>query len=454
MNQTALVLLLALAALPLGAAEKVTVRQLQTVIASAQAAGDSDGKIARRIDKMTLTERLTDATLSALLQVTPLKPLGVETRRELQIQADRSAFLEPPVSELPDAPQPAMSGQKLMIARAINYTAGFIRNLPDFICTEVIRRLDDDPTRPRDKTEKWKHIRLRDTLVQQLTFNHGKESPLIQTVNGRPYDRKQEMMGMVTQGEFGNMLSLMLLGNSALKAWWSHWETIDGKRLAVFHYAVDRAHSQYAVSYCCHVIRSPRGNVLPSTITVAFRGEIFLDAASGKIYRLTWQAAHIPSGFPTRQMSTLVEYRPVDIGGRSYMCPLKSISVSDSVLYAAEGPFTYPIHSINEVRFTQYRKFETEATLIADRASRAQKAGSPQLKNPMSIQVMTPEVTAHPETPFVPSGLLPAPPEISGEASAPEEPASVHPLTAFPLPLPPPFSSVAPGGANGVGSEF
>ncbi len=444
MKQTVIALLLMLAALPLAAAEKDTVQQMEAVITSAQAAGDTDGQIARKIDRMTLTERLTDATLAALLKKTP----GTETARELQIQADRSAFGEPPASELPEAARPAISELRLMIARAVNYTSGFIHNLPDFICTEAIRRLDDDPTRPLEKAAKWKHIRVRDTLVQQLTFEHGRESTTVQMVNGRAYNGRQEMLGMVTRGEFGNMLSVMLLGKSGLKAWWSHWETLDGKRLAVFHYAVDRAHSTYAISYCCHVIQGPGGRAMPNTIITAFQGELFLEPASGTIFRVTWQTVGIPAAFPTRQTSTLVEYRPVDIGGRSYMCPVKSISISDSVIYAAEGPFTYPIHSINEVRFTHYRKFETEATFLEDRASRGRKAGLPQLKN-SSVQVMTPEVTVQPEAPFVPPELPPTLTAIPEEKSGPEESASLHPLTAFPLPAPPPFLSAPETAQNG-----
>ena len=431
-------MLLALAALPLRAADKLTVQQLRIAIASAQAAGDSDREIARRIDKITLTERLTDATLAAIVRQIP----GTETERELQIQADRSAFLEPPASEQVEAPRPAMEEQRLIIARTIRYTAGFIHGLPDFICTEVIRRLDDDPTRRSDKAEKWKHIRLLDTVVQQLTFNHGQESSVFQMVNGRPYRGKQALSGMVTRGEFGNMLGMMLLGNSDMKAWWSHWEMIDGKRLAVFHYAVDKAHSQYAVSYCCHEIRTPDGRILPSTIIVAFEGELFLDPATGTIYRATWQTVHVPSGFPTRLTSTLVDYRQVDIGGRSYMCPVKSVSVSDSVMYSAIGPFTYPLHSINEARFTQYRKFAADATLMTRRASPSQKAGPSPLADSGSIQVMTPEVTVQPEAPLVLTNSFPGPTSIQGDAGAPEESASVQPLTMFPLPLAPPFDPI------------
>ena len=347
-------------------AQKTTVAQLEAVIASAQAAGESDGAIAQRIIGLTLAERLTERALTALRQ----KGYGPYTSQELRIQSDKSAFLEPPAAELPQSPKPRLEEQRLIIARAINYTANFIHSLPDFICTRTTRRLDDDPQRTDKKAERWQKIRVRDTLVQQLTFNHGKESAEFRMVDGRPYRGKRALNGLVTSGEFGNMLAMMLLGKSGLKAWWGHWENIDGKQVAVFHYAVDQAHSQYAISYCCHLIRDSAGRIIPETVVAAFTGELFLEPATGAVYRATWQTVHLPRDYPTRQSGTFVEYRPVDIGDKTYICPVKSVTISDSVMYATAGPATYPLHSINESRFTDYRKFDSEAMFLADGASR------------------------------------------------------------------------------------
>ncbi len=257
----------------------VTVQQLQSIVAAGRRAHDSDQEVAQQVASVTLTERLTDATLATLLDKAP----GPDTTQELRIQADKSAFLLPPTAELPQAPKPAMNDQRLMIARAVNYTAGFIANLPDFICKRTVRRLDDNPLQPAKKTERWQKIWLRDSLVQQLTFNHGKESSAFQTMNGRVYRGKREVNGLVTTGEFGNMLAMMLIGKTGLKAWWNRWETVDGKRLAVFRYSVDQAHSQYAISYCCHQIKDSYGRIIPDTIVAAFGGELFLDPATGVI---------------------------------------------------------------------------------------------------------------------------------------------------------------------------
>lgn len=419
----------------------VTVQQLTAIVASGRSAHDSDEALAQKIAGVTLSERLTDATLAALLEKTP----GPETTQELRIQADKSAFLQPPAAELPQAPKPAMSEQRLMIARAINYTAGFIANLPDFICTRTVRRLDDNPLLPSKKSERWQGIWSRDTLVQQLTFNHGKESSTFQMVNGHVYRGKREMNGLMTTGEFGNMLAMMLIGKTGLKAWWNRWENVDGKRLAVFRYYVDQAHSQYAISYCCHQIKDSYGRIIPATIVAAFGGELFFDPASGVIYRVTWRTLHLPEGYPTKESSTLVEYRRVYIGGNPYVLPARSLTVSDSLVYPNQGPTTYPLHSINESKFSEYRKFDTDATLLADGSSHHAKA-----QPAPPVQVMTPEVVAQPGETFDPSedsdkGVPAAapkevPPAITaGNAPALTEVADASPSPMFSLPVAPPF---------------
>lgn len=423
----------------------ISVAQLQAMVAAARSAHDSDEDLAQKIAGVTLADRLSDATLAALLE----KPTGPDTAQELRLQADKSAFLLPPSAELPQDPKPSMSEQRLMIARAINYTAGFVANLPDFICKRIVRRLDDNRIPPSNRAERWRKIWLRDTLVQQLTFNHGKESSAFEMVNGHVYRGKREVNGLVTTGEFGNMLAMMLLGKTGLRAWWNRWETVDGKRLAVFRYSVDRAHSQFAISYCCHLIKDSYGRIIPDTIVAAFGGELFLDPASGVIYRVTWRTLHLPEGYPTKQSSTLVEYRQVYIGGTPYVLPSRSLTISDSVVYVDQGSVTYPLHSINESKFTDYRKFDADATLLADGSSHHEKA------QPVPpVQVMTPEVVAEPGETFDPSedsdkdteasaaAPKPALPLVTGgNAPTLTEVADASPSPMFNLPVAPPFTT-------------
>jgi hypothetical protein len=158
------------------------------------------------------------------------------------------------------------------------------------------------------------------------------------------------------------------------------------------------------VNYCCKAIFGLGGRRLPNTILVAFHGELFIDPVSGTIARATWRAVNVPEGFPTRQTGTVVEYRAVDIGGKSYICPVKSLTLSDSLVYTADGSHAFPVRSINEARFTDYRKFETEATFMT---GQVRSEDVPMIIIPSGV----PErVWTVPDWPFAPTP--PAPPFV------------------------------------------
>ena len=208
MGAIVLTSLLIFAAFRSDAETQVTLQQLEDILASARSEGKSDKKVAGTLAKVALTERLTDSRLATLSREAP----GTETQEELHTLATWSAFLLPPASELPTDAKPPISEQKLIIARATNYAAHFVHSLPNFICEEVIRRLDDNPLGDRLEKTTWNQIRLRDTVVQQLTFYHGKESSVIRAVNGRADTDSPNMTGMSTRGErvrkhaFGDVL--------------------------------------------------------------------------------------------------------------------------------------------------------------------------------------------------------------------------------------------------------
>ncbi len=136
------------------------------------------------------------------------------------------------------------------------------------------------------------------------------------------------------------------------------------------------------------------------------------------------------------------------IGGNPYVLPARSLTISDSLVYPNEGPTAYPLHSINESKFTEYRKFDTEATLLAEGASHHKKEPPPP-----PVQVMTPEVVAQPGEAFDPSedsdsdkqapaaGRTPASPaEVAGNAPTLTEVADASPSPMFNLPVAPPFT--------------
>jgi hypothetical protein len=324
----------------------------------------SDESAARALGEVYLTERLTDETLARMMRAAP----GPKTQAALQDLAADSPFLDPPLAELPQRERPAMDEQKAWLARAVQYASGFVRALPDFVCSIETRLLDDDPHRGNGAEGKWERFHLRDVAVSGLTFEGGKETYTIQTINGRPARDSKPLRGLTTWGEFGPQMAELFLADNDASFFWNHWETFGGKELAVIGYSVNAAHSHYAVTWCCSTIIGAEGKYPPVTTNVAYTGQVFLDPDSGSILRLTRQTADLPIDSHIDIIRTVVEYRPVAIGGATYVCPFRSISVSRETRNTARKSYDYSpetITNFNEVRFTGYHKFETESKLLS-----------------------------------------------------------------------------------------
>ncbi|MGO9095002.1 MAG: VWA domain-containing protein [Bryobacteraceae bacterium] len=369
---------LALAALlptPLPAASRVTVRQLEEMLTAARTSRLRDRDIAQEIGRVEPSERITQATLEGLS-----RGQGEGTKFALRVLADESAFLDPPAAELPTGGPPAPEEQKAILDRAFDYAAGYIRNLPNFRCTQNTRRLESDPTPVLGKEAvSLGHLRLRDSIVSDLAFENGAESQQVRSVNGQPRKSKTPLQGLTTYGEYA---SIMASPFGRAKAQWSHWEAIDGKRAAVFTYFIDHAHADFVLMLCCAAgLRNQRQE------TVATQGALFIEPASGAIFRVTRQAVDIPAGFPVRRSDTAVEYRRVDIGGESSICPVRSIVISDNLqpdepsMHRIDhvGPGGTGLHvlRLNEVEYTDYHKFAAESRLLAgDVPLEEKKAGA------------------------------------------------------------------------------
>ena len=118
----------------------LTVQQLGEMLASAHASRLSDAEIAAELGMVELTERLTEGTLATLW-----REQGGRTKFALWILADESASLDPPASELPSEAPPDLGDQKAILARAGGYAIAYISDLPNFTCTQLTRRFQDDP---------------------------------------------------------------------------------------------------------------------------------------------------------------------------------------------------------------------------------------------------------------------------------------------------------------------
>jgi len=185
----------------------------------------------------------------------------------------------------------------------------------------------------------------------------------------------------------------------------------------------------------------------------AYHGEIAIDPADGTILRLTL-IADLKKVDPVVTSDILVDYGPVAVGGKTYICPIKSISMSlarvqivgGMRMQNAHGVLTQPTENgtppplqtmLNEVEFEQYHLFHAEARVLTDRnekfggnaaapADRAEAEGNSRVTagNPDAVEKPAPVVAE--KNPVIPSGTAVA------SASAP--PAPIRAATPVAIP--------------------
>jgi hypothetical protein len=220
---------------------------------------------------------------------------------------------------------------------ALQYSA----SLPDFLCTEVVRRTHD----PRGNGW-WQDL---DTLTVKLSyFGHREDYKLIE-VDGKPTLLDYELVaGGWSAGEFGTRLYSLFDPRSQGDFRWKGWSTLRERRVARFSYRIARENSNYRLVYGSELAE-------PNEIIVAYHGDVYVDEETHLALRLTLRAEITP-GFPINRNESSVDYEFAEVGGKRYLLPSLARSVAKSGKYAAE----------NNVEFRDYRKFQAEATLTFD----------------------------------------------------------------------------------------
>jgi hypothetical protein len=101
-----------------------------------------------------------------------------------------------------------------------------------------------------------------------------------------------------------------------------------------------------------------------------FHGEFSIDPESGAILRLTMQADLRPR-LPLDESNIMVEYGPVNIGGKTYICPLRSVSISrarrfmDIHEWGEDFKVYAPFETVlNDMVFGQYHLFHSSARML------------------------------------------------------------------------------------------
>jgi hypothetical protein len=347
--------------------EKISVTQLENLLESAQR--KSDWKIADRLSRLELTERLSPAQRLRLESRLP----GIHSRQALTALADESEFMDPPADEALEKAVPSPAEQKAILSLASVYLNQSIPNLPNFLATRSTDIYEEtppesDPVRETDVPGQPLHWVAR-TETSVVNRNGGEREDID---HGKDELIDKSSLRMETSGEFGPMLASLLSDILHGSFEWSQWEQGVSGPLAVFHYSIPAQWSGF------RIVGSPPWTAFRKI--PAYHGVIVLDAASGQIQRVTREAEMGPDD-PVSRADVLVEYGSVQIDGKNYRCPVRSVAVTrvqiiptnHSVMLSTDKQLTdsrsTPGHGpmqmkLNDIRFTDYRKFGSKARVI------------------------------------------------------------------------------------------
>ncbi|MGA3045638.1 MAG: hypothetical protein ABSD67_03395 [Terracidiphilus sp.] len=342
------------------ASQSVAVDELQRILTEDK--GKPDAVVARQLSGLVLTERLSDARLASLEQSVP----GTQSRSMLVALADASVFLAPAAADVLFQAAPDLSEQRHMIALTVDYLGKTLPKLPNFYATRTTIRYDGDARTVkrggliyRDDSS-WREVGSSKVVVK---YRDGEE--VVDPVEGRKRKPHSKDERLITRGTFGPILSTVIVDAAHGEMHWDRWERGDTGKLAVFRYTVPENQSHYSVGF--HALLSEQGEPKDAT---GYHGEVAIDPETGTILRLTVQA-ELPLGSPIFRGDIMVEYGPVEIGGKTYTCPTRSVSISltaeglSGAIHPTDRPTREPNATLlNDVTFEDYHLFRSESRIL------------------------------------------------------------------------------------------
>jgi hypothetical protein len=311
----------------------ITVQQLESFVASVR--GKPDAEVASEIAGMELTERLSAVRFARCQANLP----GPRAKTALLVLADRSAILDSPADEILAKEEPDLATQKKMIALTVDYVNNTMHRLPNLSATRITTTFERVST-----SHNPIHPVAKSSVV--ILYRDGQEQVRLHGL--------YKAVGLTTSGEFGPILNTALLDSVHGNLKWSHWQQGTAGPEAVFRYSIGWQKSHYKVD----------GE------TTAYTGEIAIDPFSGAILRIVFRTDLDPNN-PLGTFSPLsrtadisVEFGPVELGGKTYICPLKGVALSNRM--DLTSPMQADVIWLNDRVFENYHLFRSDVRIVPD----------------------------------------------------------------------------------------
>jgi hypothetical protein len=237
-----------------------------------------------------------------------------------------------------------------VLEKSRNATLAATQAMPDFIVRQQIIR-----SYALGETENW-HVQDRLTIIVTYRANEGEDYKVL-AVNGIPPNKGiegrtyQELGGTSSSGEYVTMLFLLFRPESQTRFQAVDTDLIRGRRAIVYEFEVKQVNSRQTIT--------TSGN---RTVTVGYRGRVWIDRETFRVLRVEDIATNIPEGFPVRNKTSLTDYDWITIAERQYLLPIL-VDLRMSTLVEGSGQL---VQTRNEIRFRNYQKYGTEVKIIED----------------------------------------------------------------------------------------
>jgi len=244
-----------------------------------------------------------------------------------------------------DGPSKLNASEQATVLGAIReYALNYTRSLPNYTCTQVIRRESTTTFGNPPVT-----IPQADLIEEELSVVDRKEVRKVTKINGKtafngdPYQLK----GPSSRGEFGNLLDTLFDPETNADFRWDRIATLNGRRMYVFAFRVAQ----------------PKGYTLDEpkrTIRVAYRGSLYADYQTKAVIRIQLDCINIPVTSAYQAVELTLDYKPTQVAGQEFTLPSHYRMHTRTTL----GETT------NDVDYRSYRRFSSEATIVFDDGTR------------------------------------------------------------------------------------
>lgn len=357
--------------------KNLSIEQMEQMLIKLQ--GKPDGKVAGELEDLQLTERVSPARLARWETGFP----GKRTHEELMKLADMTSFMNPPASDVLRDPPPDVETEERMLALAFDYVRLTTAKLPNFYATRETTHFEDTlthraeytysgsmameghgsmalptPTPGMDSITEYRGLHSTGEYSMTVTYRDGHEA--LDEVTDKRKKEEESTLGLTSSGEFGPILGALVKDVVHTGVSFLRWEQGNGEPAAVFRFAVPANQSHFRIEIN---LGGKEERFFP-----AYHGEIEIDPATGEILRLSEVADSAPQNELMRA-AIVVEYAPVKIGDQSYICPVRGVAFSMVSVPkgSAADDASKPVQiNLNDVAFTHYHEFGSEARIVAN----------------------------------------------------------------------------------------